>query len=322
MILPHLAVQKNLGQLLSYRASAELALGRTDDALADVLLALRLAQSLDSERTLISYLVRLAMVHLVVQPVWEGLADRRWSDAQLVTLSKEFAKERPLAAMKYALDGERGFGNGIIEFLRRKPKQFNSLMDSPETPGQGGGAPMVSLMPSGWVYFEQVEYNKMFDAMLKDAPGASDRQIDPIAYAKNWSEFEASFGNLSSVVWRHQIFAKMLLPALSKVLQKAASMEATLAQLRTSLALERSFIANKAYPEKLSALVPAYLSEEPRDVIKGGPMKYQRTPDGRYLLYSLGWNGVDDGGKRVLVREGGKRLADADGDWVWSYSAE
>ena len=200
---------KNLSQVLSYRASAELALGRTDDALADVLLALRFAQSLDSERTLISYLVRLAIVHLVVQPVWEGLADRRWSDAQLATLTKAFAKENPIADMKYALDGERGFGNGIIEFLRHKPRNWDSTMSSPEeSPDQVGGEVFVSVMPSGWFYFEQVEYNKMFDAMLKDAPGTSARQIDPVAYAKNWSKLEASFGNLTSAFWRHQIFAK------------------------------------------------------------------------------------------------------------------
>ena len=321
--LPHLGVLKNLAQLLSYRASAQLVLRRTDDALDDILLGMRLSDALDKERTLISYLVRIAIVNLVVQPVWEGLADRQWSDGQLQTLAKAFARENPIVAMNYALDGERGFSNSIIEYLRRKPQNWNTMINSPESTDQTSGRAFVSVMPSGWFYFEQVEYNKMFDAMLKDAIGASDHQIDPVAYTKYWAGIETALHNApGQAFWRHQAFAQLLLPYVSKVVQRTANMEATLAEVRTAIALDRFSLVNKSYPETLAALVPSYLAEVPKDVIKGGPLKYQRTADGRYQLYSLGWNGVDDGGKRVLVREGGKPLADDGGDWVWSYSAE
>jgi len=53
-------------------------------------------------------------------------------------------------------------------------------------------------------------------------------------------------------------------------------------------------------------------------------LKYQRNGDGRFLLYSVGWNEKDDGGQ--VVRHGGStsggegstRGVDiTKGDWVW-----
>jgi hypothetical protein len=50
------------------------------------------------------------------------------------------------------------------------------------------------------------------------------------------------------------------------------------------------------YPVKLADLVPDFLPEVPKDPFSGGPFAYRPTPKG-YLLYSVGVNGVDDGGK-------------------------
>src|ERR1019366_3622195 len=49
--------------------------------LPDVQLGLQLTDKVHSEPILISHLVRLAMLQLILQPVWEGLAQHRWSDA-------------------------------------------------------------------------------------------------------------------------------------------------------------------------------------------------------------------------------------------------
>ena len=55
------------------------------------------------------------------------------------------------------------------------------------------------------------------------------------------------------------------------------------------------------------SLVPDYLAAVPIDPYSGRPLVYRRTGDG-YLLYSVGLDGVDDGGQRVdrtaALREG------------------
>lgn len=51
-----------------------------------------------------------------------------------------------------------------------------------------------------------------------------------------------------------------------------------------------------AWPDRLDALVPDYLPEVPLDPLAGQPLVYRRTDDD-YLLYSVGTDRQDDGGK-------------------------
>ena len=63
-----------------------------------------------------------------------------------------------------------------------------------------------------------------------------------------------------------------------------------------AFALARYQRDNGKYPETLDALVPNYLREVPWDVFTGDPLIYKPTANG-YLLYSVGPNGRDDGGR-------------------------
>ena len=72
-----------------------------------------------------------------------------------------------------------------------------------------------------------------------------------------------------------------------------------------------------ACPETLDALAPRFIAALPPDVVGGQSLKYRRTDDGRFVLYSVGRNGTDDGGK-VVLKEKSKSYLDLDqGDWVW-----
>ncbi len=51
-----------------------------------------------------------------------------------------------------------------------------------------------------------------------------------------------------------------------------------------------------SYPAKLAELEPHYAADIPKDVFSGRELHYKREA-GDYLLYSVGSNGVDDGGK-------------------------
>jgi len=47
-------------------------------------------------------------------------------------------------------------------------------------------------------------------------------------------------------------------------------------------------------------------------------LKYHRTGNGTFVLYSVGWNETDDGGT-VVSRKPSKLTIDYDnGDWVWA----
>jgi len=111
--------------------------------------------------------------------------------------------------------------------------------------------------------------------------------------------------------------ASILLPALSKVYQKAAREQALADQLVLATALERSRLARGHFPEALGELAPEYLTRVPADIVQGDPYRYARTPDGQFTLYSVAWDGIDDGGQ--IGRDHRGRWDGSRGDWVWRY---
>ena len=64
-------------------------------------------------------------------------------------------------------------------------------------------------------------------------------------------------------------------------------------------ALERYRLEKGVYPRELKELLPGFMATIPNDVVTGQPPKYRpnQHQDG-YLLYSLGFDRVDDGGPR------------------------
>ena len=97
-------------------------------------------------------------------------------------------------------------------------------------------------------------------------------------------------------------------------------MQAAADEIIVACALERFYLDHQSYPGDLRGLVPAYLEQIPHDVVTGGPLRYAPTPDGRYRLWEVGWNGRDEGGVVAWNKEG-KRLDEKQGDWVWQYQA-
>ena len=81
----------------------------------------------------------------------------------------------------------------------------------------------------------------------------------------------------------------------------AASLNTGLARLRLfrcHLALREFWLAHGEYPAALAELAPDVLAELPRDPCGGGEFVYRRLPAG-YQLYSVGPDGIDDGGRPV-----------------------
>jgi hypothetical protein len=50
-----------------------------------------MTDSVRTEPFLISHLVRIAILQIALQPIWEGLADHKWSDEQLADLNQELS---------------------------------------------------------------------------------------------------------------------------------------------------------------------------------------------------------------------------------------
>jgi len=67
--------------------------------------------------------------------------------------------------------------------------------------------------------------------------------------------------------------------------------------LQAELAVRAYHLEKGRLPQRLESLVPDYLPEPPWDSFSGGPLVYRLEDDG-YLLYSVGPDRTDDGGRR------------------------
>jgi hypothetical protein len=86
------------------------------------------------------------------------------------------------------------------------------------------------------------------------------------------------------------------LPAVGKLQESADRLEQGHRNLHVAFALAAYQRDHKTYPKALSALSPKYLDTVPEDLFTGKPLVY-RPAAGGFLLYSLGPNGKDDGGR-------------------------
>ncbi|HEX3101056.1 MAG TPA: hypothetical protein VHQ01_04665, partial [Pyrinomonadaceae bacterium] len=113
--------------------------------------------------------------------------------------------------------------------------------------------------------------------------------------------------------------------SLSGIIHRTMSAETSKRIVITAIALKRFQLKHGNFPEKLSELTPEFLASVPLDAVDGNPLRYRRNADGTYLLYSIGQNGVDDGGDPSLAIsatvsnfnwQNSRAL-----DWVWPQPA-
>jgi len=91
----------------------------------------------------------------------------------------------------------------------------------------------------------------------------------------------------------------------------------------TVLAIQRYRLRNGRPPAQLSELVPEFLAAPPRDFMDGQTLRYSLRPNhAGFLLYSVGEDGLDDGGDPT-PRDGKKEFRQIwDGrDAVWPTAA-
>lgn len=103
-------------------------------------------------------------------------------------------------------------------------------------------------------------------------------------------------------------------PTMHSILDARDRAEADFEVIRAAAALAEYRLrglggAGRPYPDSLDALVPDVVAAVPSDPLAAAPLRYERRGDG-YLLYSVGTDGVDDGGTNGEVVQGEWRQPD------------
>lgn len=308
MLLPHLTVIKGLSQAIQLRAIAELAAGKKAEALGEVKIGLRLVDSLKVEPVLISHLVRVAMIHVLMAPIWEGLARGDWNEAQLAELQTALMRVRLLEDYAPTMRGERAMNMLLLDDLAS-----GKIRDAGGEWVNGDVFSFSRFLPGGWFARNKLTLSRVYQEycipIVDTNRNAVNMELARLSDATPELEERGIYN----------IFARLLYPAISKSVAKFARGQTLLDLATIGCALERHRLAHGKYPGTLDLLVPQFLPKLPNDVISGQPLNYRVEADGAFTLYSVGWNAVDDHGTVKLTKNGGTDVNS--GDWVWTYPA-
>jgi hypothetical protein len=312
-LLPWLANMKRCAQFLQLRTLAELQDGQSEAALADVKLLVRVADCVREQPFLISHLVRIAMTAITLQPIYEGLAQHRWSDAQLKELEQVLARQDYLADFEFAMRGEK---ITVIETLEKQ----RITRESKQWEESSGTNKLVTIsyrfMPSAYFYQNELAFAQLHQKYILPLVNLTNRIVAPAVLRQLQAEMEAQ---KKHCFWPYKAQALMVIPAINSSVKKFALIQAQVDLARTACALERFRLGHENYPDSLDVLAPQFIAQLPHDLINGQPLHYRRTEDGKFVLYSVGWDEKDYGGKIFLTKSGS--IDREKGDWVWQYPA-
>ena len=324
ILLEHLGPIKGMVTKLSWRADAELALGRSQAAFDDLMLGLYLSDSVRDEPFLISHLVRIACHAIMTRVIWDGLAAHQWSEAQLQQLQAALARHDFLDDTQRVMRGERaGFGVRTIEQLMT-PEGGAYLEDILGEQGQGR---LIHLfMPRGWLYLEAINLSRGFEITMAPYEAWRAGRLDMKGFLAGLGQENEMFKDRHplKVILQHRVFVGLLLPATGRVFEKSLLAQGRSDLAQGACALERYRLAHGQYPDALEALVPAFTAEVPADLMSGNALVYRRDSPQSYLLYSVGRNLADDGGQLAFNKSRSNKISSINydqGDWVWPMPA-
>ena len=151
------------------------------------------------------------------------------------------------------------------------------------------------------------EIIQAYDKLMDQYERALDRPLREAIISPSVASIEAG--------WRRSsldLLSSIVSPSLSRTLVTAERCLGVNEGTTIAIALELYHRKHGEYPKTLAELSPMYLPQVPVDRITGGPLKY-RLMDGKPLIYSVGADRDDDGGKPVTRR--GKAIPDAAAEW-------
>jgi hypothetical protein len=299
--------------MLELRSLAETSNNQTDNAISDLKLSFRLVNSIHSDPYFYTQIDRSMMFQNAMQPVWEGLNKHVWSDNQLVDLDNELKKFDFLTDYELAVRADRAEEIHLIEYLRRTKRLsyiFEPVDMASQVPPDSGMMKDMAyhLMPDSIFYQTETIVGKYYQNYLLPIVDLDNQTVSPDAASAAVDESD----NLD----RQNILAFHFLPDLASRSKDFAFAQNSINMARIACALECYRLAHANYPQTLDSLAPQFIDKIPHDVINGQPLKYHPTDDGKYVLYSVGWNKMDDGGRVGMINE--KHYDYRVGDWIWN----
>jgi len=300
MLLPHLSGLTYYTKMLGGRAMLALHDHDQDTAWTNLLAATRIVTAWQTEPAEVSEYVRFNCLHMVYNLTWQALQAGNWTDSRLARLQHEwetldlfrivpdtFAFRRASEVAECRLqNGSEAGERDVLLFYRDREVEARRAV-------QSRSWAEMRLLPG------------VTNAISLQVPTAN----LPGAMQMRQSTRRIAMGHLDGGIG---LFAK------------AAEAEARRRLIIAAIALERFRVRRGSYPNSLEALSPDFLEKAPIDFMSGQVPHYSHGSDGHFLLYSVGLDCRDDGGKMAQDKESGReawRPKPPEPDIVWPLPA-
>lgn len=260
---------RQLARLLILDAYVSQRVGNDQQALQDIVDTFALADSLQYEPVMISQLVRIAIYSIASDAAKKLIIGCDWNDEHLAALQSAASKMNGREALKLAMKGELAMGLSAIE-----------------------------QMP-GLIGFSDASKKEIIRLILETTASLDKPWHESLEEQQAiLNDFQSKTGMINGIRLRA---AQMLFPATQKASEAGARCTAQQRCIIAALAAERYKLANNVYPNSLSdipanLLPTGFTTISLSDTFTGTPLVYIKSDTG-IMVYSVGPDGVDDGGK-------------------------
>lgn len=281
-----LAQSRGVAHLLQNDAWRRAEEGDIAGAMQSCRAILALARSVGDEPVILAALVRIAEAHIAVGALERTLAQGRAPEEELKAMQELIRREMAAPFLVTAMRGERASFDVIAAELQHGKVKVSGLV--------GRRAPTWE----DWLldHFPVVALQGRPECLrlLNKAVEAS--KLPPEKQAAEMDTIEKEIRGNSNLL------ARTLLPAVTKVSHAHCRNQANLSCALCAVAAERYRLHHGAWPVALQDLVDGgWIEAVPIDPFDGQPLRYKRVPGEGVVIYSVGLDGVDNGG--VLDRE-------------------
>lgn len=337
VVLPHLNHARTIGELLAADAQLALQEGHPERAKEDYSAILDEAQQVSEQPVIVSSLVAIGLQRYAITRIGKLLQQHPdlWNEEQLLELAHHIAViDAPIA-----LAGERWV---LLDVLQRSyggddrlSSEGAKVLWMTSVLGLGGSENPAQFLQQDAANTLVGPIAAMTIAPRQEIIREAERlwtlaeaELDQPLWKVSAMRYDAE---LRRLVARNPVRYLPIGNLMSPLDRARVSRQRMLAErdgLLLGIALELYRRDHGQYPQTLDALPPRHIPQLPVDPLTGGPLHYRLTEDGP-LIYSVGGDGDDDGG-RLPTSRGGRpdagmafTLTDpADGDFILWPSAQ
>ena len=278
--------------MIGMEAALAVVEGRTNEWPALIGDEMRLIETLNGDVSLIGQLTRNACLTIAHNIARWALEHGAPSPEHCRELQEEFRRAGETNLYPQALITERAMTLPV----------FKASISDLDRMGDQQGVTEKELNQNGFTIYQitgRADRDKIFylDFMERAIETA---QLGPPRMLALVDDFEVTINTAKE---NRYIVPGMFLPALGKTTVRFVTVQAAMRMTATAFALERFYQARGKMPEKLSELVPEFMDAVAIDPFDGDELRYAALGARGYLLYSVGEDGFDDGGREAPKRK-------------------